>query len=144
MAGPESPMKEKTYRSKIDTWLLGVFAVSALMAVGACLPALRNEGLAVLFVAVPTLAVGLGLPSWLIASTSYTLTDDELLVRSGPFRWVVPFQKITSVTLTRNPLSSPALSLDRLRIEYAGRWIMISPHDRGAFVEELRERGVKI
>src|SRR4029450_9429711 len=38
----------------------------------------------------------------------------------------------------RNPLSSPALSLDRLRIEVRGaRPVLISPADRAAFLADL-------
>jgi hypothetical protein len=52
---------------------------------------------------------------------------------------------IRTVTPTRNPLSSPALSLDRLRIDYGrGRRIMVSPRDPGAFLRELRRRGAPI
>ena len=72
------------------------------------------------------------------------LTEHDLLVRSGPFRWRVPLGQIHSVTPTRNPLSSPALSLDRLRIEYGdGKWILISPRERERFLEALEARGVR-
>jgi hypothetical protein len=38
-------------------------------------------------------------------------------------------------------LTSPAFSLDRLRIEYGrGRWIMISPRDKDGFLRELEVR----
>lgn len=47
---------------------------------------------------------------------------------------------------TRGPLSSPALSLDRLRIEYGKRGVvLISPREKEAFVRALeghRNRGV--
>jgi hypothetical protein len=49
------------------------------------------------------------------------------------------------VVPTRNPLSSPALSLDRLRIEYGqGRAIMISPADKGPFLRALEERRMAV
>jgi hypothetical protein len=56
-------------------------------------------------------------PLWILGSTSYTLTSSHLLVRSGPFRWLIPLDSIQSIMPTRDPLSSPALSIDRLRIE---------------------------
>ncbi|HEY2773132.1 MAG TPA: PH domain-containing protein [Candidatus Binatia bacterium] len=137
-------MKDSVHTSKIDSWLIGVFAVSGLMAGGACLPVLRTESWPALVVVLVTLAFALGLPSWLIVSTRYTLTDEELRIRSGPFRWTIALRSIRRVTPTRNPLSSPALSLDRLRIDYDGRSIMISPLYRGRFVDELKERGVRL
>jgi hypothetical protein len=61
-----------------------------------------------------------------------------LVVRSGPFKWCIPIADITSITPTSNPLSSPALSLDRLRIEYGrGHLLMISPRDKEQFVRDL-------
>jgi hypothetical protein len=48
----------------------------------------------------------------------------------------VEIQKITSVKRTRNPLSSPALSTDRLEIKY-GKWdfVLISPKNKERFVK---------
>ena len=41
---------------------------------------------------------------------------------------------------TRNPLSSPALSLDRLRIDYgSGRSIMVSPEDKDKFIGDIED-----
>ena len=75
---------------------------------------------------------------WLFASTDYRVSDGECLVRSGPFRWRIPLDDIEAVRATRNPLSSPALSLDRLEIRYAGgRKIMISPLDRAGFLAAI-------
>lgn len=48
---------------------------------------------------------------------------------------------VALTSLTSNPLASPALSLDRLKIEYGqGHWIMISPRDREGFLRELESR----
>jgi hypothetical protein len=53
---------------------------------------------------------------------------------------------ITAITPTSNPLSSPALSLDRLRIDYGkGRSVMISPRDKQGFLgamESARSGGI--
>jgi hypothetical protein len=54
-------------------------------------------------------------------------------------------QKITSVKRTRNPLSSPALSTDRLEIKY-GKWdfVLISPKNEERFCEILLEKNPQI
>lgn len=81
------------------------------------------------------------MPLWVLTSTRYTLTATDLHVASGPFRWSVPLRDVRAVTPTRNPLSSPALSLDRLRIDYGRRrWLMISPIDKEGLVRELEAR----
>jgi hypothetical protein len=73
-----------------------------------------------------------------LLATHYTLEPRQLLVRSGPFKWKVPIKDITSITATSNPLSSPALSLDRLRIEYGrGSAIMVSPRNKDQFLRDI-------
>jgi hypothetical protein len=49
----------------------------------------------------------------------------------------VPIDSIEKVEATRSPLSSPALSLDRLRINYGKRRIMVSPSDRAGFLRAI-------
>src|SRR5581483_3428103 len=67
---------------------------------------------------------------WILASTRYIGSEGTLHVRSGPFAWRIPVSSITRITPTRSPISSPALSLRRLRVEYdAGKHILVSPVD---------------
>ena len=74
----------------------------------------------------------------LFRTTYYQIEGDTLVIRSGLIRWRVPIREITSVTPTRNAMSSPALSLDRLRIDYGHKSILISPENRERFVSMLR------
>ncbi len=78
---------------------------------------------------------------WLLYGTEYFLDGRELVARSGPFAWTVELASIESVRPTRNPLSSPALSLERLRIEYRQGnrvcRILISPQDQDGFINAL-------
>jgi hypothetical protein len=89
----------------------------------------------------PLLLLSVGLPIWLLLATSYAFTATELKIRCGPFGWRVPLDEIRNVTATRDPLSSPALSLDRLRIDFGRKGsIMISPSDKEGFLQELSKR----
>jgi hypothetical protein len=82
--------------------------------------------------------LGVLLPAWLLLGTDYVLDQEHLKIRCGPFRWSIPVREIRHVEPTRNPLSSPALSLDRLRIEYGnGKSLMISPRDTEQFLADL-------
>jgi hypothetical protein len=77
----------------------------------------------------------------LYATTRYTIMADRLLVRSGPFTWVIPLREITRIEPTRNPASSPAFSLDRLSIYYGlGNRLMVSPTDKENFLATLKKR----
>lgn len=133
------------YASKIDTWLLLVLAFAVVSCLVVPLLALRSQGAVAIASAVPTILIGAGLPLWLFLSTSYILTDAALLVQCGPFKWQVPLAEISAVAPTRSPLSSPALSLDRLRIDYSrGKSIMISPREKERFLQDLEQRRNKL
>lgn len=74
-----------------------------------------------------------------------TLTHDALVIRFGPARVRVPYDRIRAVEPSSNPLSSPALSLRRVRIDYdkpngKGTFVLVSPQDRDGFMQELRRR----
>lgn len=131
-------MIDSVYTSKIDTWLLVVLLVSAGVALVAAGATLVTKSVFAIAIGAFIAAIGAGLPVWLLTSTKYTIGSERLLVQSGPFKWKVPLSEISSVEPTRNPLSSPALSLDRLHIKYGrSQELMISPKDQPAFIEEL-------
>ena len=129
------------FRSKIDLWLGVLLVVAAVFEVGA--------GVA-LFVAPDPQARGFtplaffvaGFMLWVLFGTRYTLTNDTLQVRSGPIGWRVPLAAIEEVFPTRSPLSAPAMSLDRLRINHRRRngkltFTMVSPADKSGFLDAL-------
>ncbi len=129
-----------TFRSKIDSWLAIVFMASAAAALFAAYStALRTTGLALIGPTV-SVAIGVGLPLWLLFSTTYSIGGGRLVVRSGPLSWNIPLSEITRIVPTRSPMSSPALSLDRLRIEYGSRKaVLVSPQDQAAFLQAINE-----
>lgn len=129
------------YRSKQDWWLAAILfsGIVVCLGVGGVMLFLYFWSM---LVGIALIAVGL-LQLWCLGGTQYDLDEVQMTIWAGPFRWTVPTRSIRKVTPTRNPLSSPALSLDRLRIDYevAGksRSIMISPVDREAFLAEVAE-----
>jgi hypothetical protein len=76
----------------------------------------------------------------LVLPMRYAITDQHLVVRHGLVRQRIALRDITVVEPTRSPLSSPALSLDRLRIEFGTGFFksaMISPAAKSEFLAEL-------
>lgn len=129
------------FPSKRDPWLVAVLALSALSCVFA-VPAAGAGGSGVTMLALlPVLLLGAGLPLWVLFATHYRFEADTLCVRCGPFSWRVPLNEVRAVTSSRSALSGPALSPDRLRIDYGrGRTLLVSPADRAGFLAELRLR----
>ncbi|MDF1659559.1 MAG: PH domain-containing protein, partial [Verrucomicrobiales bacterium] len=53
-------------------------------------------------------------------------------------RYRVPIDRIEAVTPSSNPLSAPAPSLKRVKIQMKdGKYHLVSPADREGFMEEL-------
>jgi hypothetical protein len=128
------------FPSKVDSWYYLTFTLGVVAIVGSGIAVWTlepNEAPLTTMILVPAGALVIGLPLWLL-KTGYTLEPTQLLVKSGPMHWVVPLADIQSVEPTRNPLSSPALSLDRLLIRYGKHGkLMISPADKEGFLREL-------
>ncbi len=131
------------YKSKVDTWLLVLLVVSMVISLGASVLVILCAPVVVWWALPINLLLGVGLPLWLLTNTRYILAPNQLTIRSGPFTWQVPVSDITRMYPTRNPLSSPALSLDRLCLEYGrGKSIMISPANKEQFIQDLEQRRV--
>lgn len=129
----------KVYPSKVDAWLVVV------LAAGMAFPLVLGAQLFFVSRAAAVVCWGSSVFELLLLAAvafpcRYTLESDHLLVQSGLLRWKVPYKDITAVEPTSNPLSSPALSLERVRIDYAGRSIMVSPAARAEFIAALRAR----
>jgi hypothetical protein len=138
----------RVYRSKVDLPLFVTLAVVPLVLVVAILAGVTDEPHALVLVLGIALTILLPLFIWTLLSTSYTIDSTSLIVRSGPFRWTICLREIRSVTPTRDARSAPALSLERLRIEYgADRSLMVSPREPEAFIRDLehgRQQPLKV
>ena len=129
------------FPSKVDWWLgailVAVIPVSMLLSAYTAFRA-GQTGMAVASVAfVIVLYVGLVFPMY------YELERDSLVIRFGLMRSRIPYSAIKAVSPTRNPLSSPALSLDRLHVDCDRNWgrgVNISPKEKQRFLEELAKR----
>lgn len=130
------------FRSKIDWWLLLIFIVVTGNILMKIYEANHHYSLASNFqhLFIYSLVI---LVIWLpVFNTYYVVENNTLTIRSLVFRWEININDITRIEPTHNPLSSPALSLDRLKIYYMkdGRvaTVMISPKDKEGFLNMLR------
>lgn len=124
---------EKTYRSKVDLWIVVVI----VLAVGCSVAPFFQEG-------KPLWGIGIGIAAtllfdWMLRTTRYIVRDDSLVIKScflsyGTWR----IADIESIRPTHNPLSAPAASLDRLEIRFRDRRTMlVSPLRKQEFIDHL-------
>ncbi|MCZ6732996.1 MAG: PH domain-containing protein [Gammaproteobacteria bacterium] len=138
------------YPSKKDSWIVFV-----IVAPGVALAGIAFYHLFVLGAEnhITWLIMGIaalyGAIIWTLAyPVYYEITASHLLIRSGWLKFQIPLSTIETVRPTRNPLSAPAWSLDRLRIDYRRndriRIALISPENKARFLNELLERAANL
>jgi len=148
-------MSVMVYRTKIDSWLPIVLVLPIVLPAGFGLTILMS-GIAAAPLGWFLLIVSLGvvvLFSLLLWPCDYdpgaSGADGEpiLLVRGGLIRYKIPLAQISEVRPSRDMTSSPAGSLDRLKVVYTTptpsgfhRSLLISPRDRDGFLDELARR----
>lgn len=134
------------FRSAVDWWIGAI-----LIGIACLIPVF--VGLA-LFGEVPDLTTRVSLlasaslltsiMTGLVWPVRYQFRHHELVAISGLLRQRIPYDQITSVEPTRAPWSSPALSMDRLRIRYRRTWLLVSPIDQDEFLHELQQRAPQL
>ncbi len=132
-------MESKTYKSKVDLWIAIILVLIVVLGIYFTI-------LSIFFSASFKEGLGLGITGILMILSviiflpvNYTLLESQLLIRFGLFRHKINYQDIKSVKKTFNLLSSPALSLKRIEIQYSKGigFTLISPNDLESFVKDL-------
>jgi hypothetical protein len=129
--------------SKRDGWLVAMLWGASLVDFAMALWLWLGFEAAPAFVAPLLVAAG-AFQLHALYGTHYTLDADVLVIRASFFRWRVPVAQIDAIEPTRNPLSSPACSLDRLLLSYGKKHIMISPLDQAGFLRALAQRAPQL
>jgi len=136
----------RLYATKVDWWIGLILIFTVAVLIGSAVP---------FFVGPPAqspLGLGIGMlclalavwTGWIPFNTNYEIGQTELIIRSAGFRWRVSLDSIVEVLPTHNPLSSPACSLDRLRVNYRNRkrrmrFVLISPREKEEFLRHLAQ-----
>ena len=126
------------FKSAVDWWFYLVAFGVPIIVLGSIVPAVGLSNVTAMAVILVVLVGTSSLPVWLLLSTDYRVDSKSLRVRSGPFSWVIPLDEVQSVRPSRSSLASPALSINRIEIEYGkSRRILVSPKDSQAFLEAI-------
>ena len=117
----------KIYRSKIDWWLMAIIFVPFAVIFVKGIMDNEIEMIATSLVLVLLVLLLLWKIKYKIEGTILTVWFTKIEIKS-----------IKKIYKTRNPLSSPALSIDRIAVVY-NKYdeVLISPKDKVQFVEDL-------
>lgn len=124
---------DREYKSKVGWWY---HATLILIMAGCVLAVLRTNALAIVgMFAIALLALHVLLNTW------YRITEDGILIAHCSIfpEKRIAISEITAMEATVMPVSSYALSLDRI-ILYKGEapWMLVSPTNKKDFVRQLR------
>ena len=131
------------YSSKVDWWIAALLCVPPVASVAVTVGFATQENAGELPWRIGSIALVFAIYFGTVFPMRYGIGDTDLVVRSGMIWQRIPLANIIEVYPTHNPLSSPALSLDRLYVKYGASWtkaVMISPADRDRFLDELASR----
>lgn len=135
----------KTYKSKFGYEILLFLTAIFVAIIGFII--YKNEHIEAIISVGGIFALVYGFFLYLNFSTEYTITKDDLLkVKCGfIYHKLFDIDKIKSLKISNNSISSPAPSLDRIELTY-GKFglIVISPKNKFEFAKELTKRNQKI
>lgn len=128
-------------KSKIDLWVSLLLWATAVIIFTTLILIPAEEKVIGYFIGIPALIIIL----WMYFGSYFELKEDYLYCRIGPFYEKIQYEKIKSLKLSRNFLSSMALSRERIEIHQHGKGYFagttfISPVDREEFYKALADR----
>lgn len=124
------------YPSKIDWWLAVLLALGPAVCLVTAFVVPPSERVIAYASTGVLAAIYLGL----VFPMRYGIDETHLIVRHGLVRQRIALADISEVHPSRSPLSSPALSLDRLHIKFGDgmfKSALISPAAKSEFLDEL-------
>lgn len=130
------------YRSKADWWLVLLLGgCVGYMVILTLIPIVKGEGIEWILTISTLFVLLLILPLFAI---KYVLYSEHLYISCGIYGKIrIPYHAISNMKATHNPLSSAALSLDRIQIDYTEngyhQMVLISPVRKKEFMRKIEE-----
>ncbi|MEP7137417.1 MAG: PH domain-containing protein [Chloroflexota bacterium] len=137
----------KWFRSAVDWWLGVILLALPLLEFGILIAGLLSGDREVVTVGLLGCGVVAAIYGLLVIPIRYGVSDKYLVIQFGVIRSRVRLNEILEVYPTRNPLASPALSLNRLAIRTGDgplKMTLISPADRDEFLVMLADNAALV
>lgn len=128
------------FSSKRDIWLMFIFWLLIFLFI---IPPLFIMDASWIGVLIPF--SGAIVMLWIWFNTGYTIEESVIKINYGPIKKSIDIHEINSIRSARNPFIDPALSMDKVEINYATfKTIAISPKNQEEFVHQLLRKNPHI
>lgn len=139
------------FSSKKDLWMTIILWTCALLLIippiffpdlGVWMtPNLLDKQWVKMIILIP---LGIG-TLWICFKTGYKIDHHVLTIHFGPYKKKIKIEDIFSIREVKSPFSTPALSMDRIEINYNQyKTVSISPKDKKEFIEKLLKENQNI
>lgn len=135
------------FESKKDIWFIIIiwgtiigFTLISIFGIGNGQSSIVGE-----VIGYVVMGLTISLLLWVWFGTGYIIYEEDIKIKSGPLRTTIKINEIQKIRKAKNPLSAPALAIDRLEIMY-GKFNVayISPRHEKEFIQVLIEKNPQI
>lgn len=122
------------FKSKVDSWMAIIFLFIPIVMIYAVIT--EPDAVTILITALMILLLVV-----LFFGTRYVIDGEELIIYGGISKKRIPIKQIKSLRPTKNLISAPAMSLDRIEIMFDPntQMALVSPKEKELFVNKLLE-----
>lgn len=129
------------FRSKKEWWVLAFVICMTGLIVQLLVTMYAKGNISAYPVHAVTYMLTVVILWWPIFNTRYVVDEEYLIIHSMFLKWKIKKSDIQSISVTNNSVASPALSLDRLKVDYIkdgkSKFVLVSPKAKTAFLTAL-------
>ena len=131
------------FHSKIDWWVLAFLICMTGLLVQLLLTMQAKGTMEAYPVHTAVYLLTIVVIWWPVWNTRYRVSEDCLTIRCLFLSWRIPLAQIQKVSPSNNSVASPALSLNRLKIDYqqdgVKKFVLVSPRHQDKFCAALKQ-----
>ena len=129
------------FRSKKEWWVLAFIVCMTGLIIQLLVTMQAKGNIAAYPVHTATYIITVFILWWPIFNTRYVIDEKYLNIHCMFLTWKIQLTDIQRISKTNNSVASPALSLDRLKVEYTkngeNKFILVSPQQQKAFCDAV-------
>ena len=131
------------FRSKKDWWVIGFIIAMTGLLLQLLFTMYAKGTMSQYPIHTVTYVLTIAVLWWPVVNTQYRIEQNCLVITSMFLKWTIPLADIQKVSPSNNSVSSPALSLDRLKVDYQKdgtvKSVLVSPKDQQKFKQALQQ-----